>query len=233
MTYPIIAAADVAWISTDQMIEIDRIMIEDLGITLLQMMENAGRSLADLAVDLFSPTRVTVLAGPGGNGGGGLTAARHLHNRGANVTVSLSSDRLGGAAKHQAHTLKQLGVQFSSQPDLGADVVIDAMVGYNLTGALRGLAASWSTALSASRSVLSLDVPSGLDASGNHSDGPRVSAAATMTLCLPKTGLRAASTIGDLFLADISVPASAIARVTDGPAPPFHLGRVLQVSERA
>lgn len=233
MTYPALTANDVAWISTEQMIEIDRIMIEDLGITLLQMMENAGRSLADLAIGLFSPRTATVLAGPGGNGGGGLSAARHLHNHGIAVRVSLTSDNLGEAAGHQAHILEQMGVKFSTDPNLDSDVVIDAMVGYSLNGALRGLAGVWADALAGSESVLSLDVPSGLDASGVHPDGPHISATTTMTLCLPKIGLRSATTVGALYLADISVPSSAIAQVTDDPAPPFHLGRILKLVEQA
>ena len=64
------------------MVEVDRIMIEDLNIRLHQMMENAGRNLADLAIRRFEPRTVVVLAGSGGNGGGGITAARHLANRG-------------------------------------------------------------------------------------------------------------------------------------------------------
>ena len=64
-------------LTTDQMREVDRIMVEDLHIELVQMMENAGRSLAELAVARFSPAIVVVLAGPGGNGGGGMVAAEH------------------------------------------------------------------------------------------------------------------------------------------------------------
>jgi len=58
-------------LTTEQMREVDRVMVEDLHIELVQMMENAGRGLAELAIDRFSPGSVTVLAGPGGNGGGG------------------------------------------------------------------------------------------------------------------------------------------------------------------
>jgi len=95
MHIPTISGAEVAWITAVQMAEIDRIMIEDMGITLLQMMENAGRSLADLTIELFAPRSVSILAGSGGNGGGGLTAARHLHNLGVEVTVSLSRQSQG------------------------------------------------------------------------------------------------------------------------------------------
>src|SRR5579859_5074453 len=62
-------------VTTPQMREIDRAMIEDFHVELLQMMENAGRNLADLAGALYSPRTIMVLAGPGGNGGGGLAAA--------------------------------------------------------------------------------------------------------------------------------------------------------------
>ena len=93
------------FLSTQQMREVDRAMIEDYGISLLQMMENAGRCLADLARSRFFDgdprgQRVLVLAGTGGNGGGGLVCARRLHNWGADVRVLMTADsqRLGDVA---------------------------------------------------------------------------------------------------------------------------------------
>jgi len=78
---------DIRYLTTDQMIEVDRAMIEDFKIELIQMMENAGRNLASLARERFLDgdpigKRVVVLAGTGGNGGGALVAARRLHNWG-------------------------------------------------------------------------------------------------------------------------------------------------------
>jgi NAD(P)H-hydrate epimerase len=69
------------WITAEPMAEVDRAMVEDLGVKLIQMMEHAGRHLARLATLRFlrgrlSTARVLVLAGPGGNGGGALVAAR-------------------------------------------------------------------------------------------------------------------------------------------------------------
>src|SRR5262249_35191400 len=83
---------DVPYLTTRQMVEVDRAMIEDFAIELVQMMENAGRNLAHLARFRFldgNPVgrRVIVLAGGGGNGGGALVAARRLHNWGASVEV--------------------------------------------------------------------------------------------------------------------------------------------------
>src|SRR6266849_5161046 len=78
------------------MFEVDRLMIETYGITLEQMMENAGRNLAELARRIIGgqgeDRRVTVLSGAGNNGGGGMVAARHLHNMGTSVSVVLTSD---------------------------------------------------------------------------------------------------------------------------------------------
>ena len=69
-------------LTTKQMIEVDRAMIEDYGITLLQMMENAGRGLAMLSrhylADDLTGKQVMVLAGSGGNGGGAMVAALSL-----------------------------------------------------------------------------------------------------------------------------------------------------------
>ena len=82
-------------LSTAQMVEVDRLMIEEYKITLLQMMENAGRNLASLANSIFldpttSRSNIVVLAGTGGNGGGALACARRLLNWGYEVSVYLT-----------------------------------------------------------------------------------------------------------------------------------------------
>src|SRR5215813_2063457 len=104
-------------LTTDQMRAVDQAMVEDLHIELIQMMENAGRSLAELAVARFAPASVTVLAGPGGNGGGGLVAARHLVNRGCTVSVILSEpDSLTPVPAHQADILARIGSVIATAP---------------------------------------------------------------------------------------------------------------------
>jgi NAD(P)H-hydrate epimerase len=234
---PTVDPDDVAWIDTATMREIDRVMVDELGIALLQMMENAGRSLADLVVTRYQPDQATVLAGPGGNGGGGLTAARHLVNVGVDVDVVLVAgrERFTAAAAHQLSIIDRMGIPTIGSDDwdhqIRADVVIDAMVGYSLAGPLRPAAADAATAAGQSAAVVvSLDVPSGVDATVGPGDGNFVSADTTLTLCLPKLGLRHAPATGELFLADISVPASVVRDVTGGPAPPFDRGRVLRVT---
>ncbi len=91
MTIPIYTS-NVPYVTTEQMIEVDRAMMQDYRIELIQMMENAGRNLAHLARMRFldgnpQGKKVVILAGTGGNGGGGLVCARRLHNWGAQVQV--------------------------------------------------------------------------------------------------------------------------------------------------
>ena len=182
-------------------------MMEDLHIELIQMMENAGRNLAELGIRLFAPGRVVVLAGPGGNGGGGLVAARHLSNRGVRVNVVLSeAGRMMPVPQHQLDILTRMSVEIVPKPTHG-DLVIDALIGYSLRGNPEGRTAqliAWANEQPAPR--LSLDTPSGLDLDSGEARSPCVDAAATMTVALPKRGLLDAAVVGDLYLADISVP---------------------------
>jgi NAD(P)H-hydrate epimerase len=96
---------------------------------------------------------------------------------------------------------------------LDPGLVIDAVIGYSLGGAPRGPARDvieWATEHEAP--VLSLDVPSGVDSTSGEAPGAHIRAATTMTLALPKTGLDAAA-VGDLWLADIGIPAEVYRRV--------------------
>ncbi len=101
--------AAVPAVTADQMREVDRIAVDEFGLGILQMMENAGRSLAEhvLAMLAGAEGEVTVLAGSGGNGGGGLCCARHLHNRGVKVWVVLdrAAEALASPARSQLRIL--------------------------------------------------------------------------------------------------------------------------------
>jgi NAD(P)H-hydrate epimerase len=191
-------------------------MVEDFHIELLQMMENAGRNLADLAMRRFHVGSALVLAGSGGNGGGGLAAARHLVNRGIDVTIVLSRPEpfLAPVTAHQLDIGRRIGLSISGEP-LRRDVIIDALIGYGINGDPAGRVAElidWSN--SAEAPVLALDTPSGLDVSTGAPATPCVRATATMTLALPKVGLlTAAPFVGELYVADISVPRALLMRM--------------------
>ena len=141
---------DIPCLTTRQMVEVDRLMIEEYGILLIQMMENAGRNLAELARRLLGGDlvgqRVAVLCGRGNNGGGGMVAARHLHNRGAVVSATLVGDPAGTKEipGHQWDILHSMALTQADKPDLSqADLIVDAIIGYGLTGNPSGAAAEW------------------------------------------------------------------------------------------
>ncbi len=206
-------------ITTDQMREVDRAMIEDFGIELIQMMENAGRALALLARDRSGGSvvgrRVVVLAGKGNNGGGGLVAARRLAAWGADVAVILTDgpERFDGVPAHQLGILQAMHLPIHVAPidDLPpADLILDALIGYGLRGAPREPAATLIRQANASDApIIALDTPSGLDTTSGQAFDPVIHASATLTLALPKTGLFTnadRAVVGEIFLADISVP---------------------------
>jgi NAD(P)H-hydrate epimerase len=212
---------DIPYLTTDQMVAVDRIMIQEFKIELIQMMENAGRNLAHLARTLFlkgnpNQKKIIVMAGSGGNGGGALVSARWLQNWGAQVKVYLSrpDQEFAPVPAHQLDILRRMRIPIASGQEIihdeYSDLIVDGLIGYSLKGAPRGTTASlirWANQQSAP--VLALDNPSGVDAATGMVFDPAIRAAATMTLALPKEGLRAATArpvVGELYLADIGVP---------------------------
>jgi NAD(P)H-hydrate epimerase len=232
-------AGSVSWISVAQMREVDRVGME-LGLTLTRMMENAGANLAWLASTMLggdvSGHRIAVLAGPGGNGGGGLVAARRLIGWGANVAVRLATDpaALAPVPLEQLRLLEQMEapIDVGASGLGGADLCIDAILGYSQRGDPRGDAAAL-VAATADSTVLSLDVPTGLELQSAMVREPAVRAAATLTLALPKEALRsdaAQPLVGDLYLADISIPATVYHRLGITYRSPFSGSPIVQLA---
>ncbi len=221
-------------VTANQMAAVDRLMTGDYGINLLQMMEHAGLGTAMLACRAFlddpSGKRIMVLAGSGGNGGGALATARLLSNRGADVScvVAATPDRLKPATRHQWTILERMAVSLTPAGtfDTGAPapaLVVDGLIGYSLNGAPGRNHAElirWANGVDAP--VLSIDLPSGIDATTGEVFEPAVRADATLTLALPKTGLLsegAAEFTGELYLGDIGVPPGLYSRLGIGTPP--------------
>ena len=229
-----------------QMIEVDRIVVDELGIDMVQMMEAAGRALARVARGRFLAgdsrgKSVAVLAGSGGNGGGALVCARNLLNWGAEVHCALVRPvgHYGGVPSHQARILGHMGHRLDDahqdMPPKEVDLVIDGLVGYSLAGAPHGrLATLIRWANEAGPPVLSLDVPSGVDPTNGQVHDPAVRASATVTLALPKQGLTnrvARGHVGELYLADIGVPPTVYPRLGLAIESPFGLGDIVRVGK--
>jgi NAD(P)H-hydrate epimerase len=246
-----VPALPIPALTPDQMSRVDRIMVDDFGVTVLQLMEVAGQAVAGWARERFlggdvRGKNVLVLAGSGGNGGDGMVAARFLHSWGGHPAVWLSHEastlHVHGAAAHQLRSLRALGLPIHppSEPSgetawslPAADLIIDALLGFGLSGPPSGPAAQLITAANVHPApVLSIDLPSGLDARTGDPYDPCIRADATLTLALPKTGLlapAARSVIGELAVADIGIPPEVYARVGVHVEPMFGQQSVVQV----
>jgi hydroxyethylthiazole kinase-like uncharacterized protein yjeF len=231
-------------VSRDEMRAFDQHAIEGCHVPSLVLMENAGRGVADVVGKRLAPRvakrgRVVVVCGGGNNGGDGYVAARHLVTRGHRVEVHASVPP--GALKGDAHTNYQaligLGVAVELvTPDLAslraaltdADCVVDALFGTGLDRPLAGIAAGCVEAINQSKTrVVSVDVPSGMNADTGEPMGTAVRATCTVTFALHKLGLltpHGAELAGEVRVADIGVPPSLASQLG-------HSARLLEGSD--
>ena len=203
-----------------EMAEADRLAIAG-GTPGIELMENAGRAVADAAGRVLQGRRVVVVAGPGNNGGDGFVAARHLAERGYEVRVSFVGDetRLAGDAA-TAFERWSGPVESASPVSLtDCDIVIDALFGAGLNREVEGLPRAMIKAINASGvPVIAVDLPSGVDGTSGAVHGIAVNADHTVTFFRKKTGhllLPGRLHCGDLEVADIGIAA----RVLDGITP--------------
>jgi hydroxyethylthiazole kinase-like uncharacterized protein yjeF len=209
-------------LTSRQVKEVDALAQERFGISLDWLMEAAGWQVAR-----FCPAATTVVCGVGNNAGDGMAAARHLHRWGKLGRVCcVDAARLQGAAAQELVALRRIGIEVSSDLRLdGAQAVVDALFGTGLSRPPAAPFAKWIEAINSSQlRVISVDVPSGLDADSGVAYAPCVQAHTTVTLGLPKPGLLAGDgprLAGEVWVADIGVPFEAYAMV--GAQVPQHL----------
>ena len=214
----------VPYLTAEEMAEMDRAATEDFGLDVAVLMENAGASVATMARRILggdaAGRRICVLAGKGNNGGDGLVAARHLKNWGAEVFVVLGGSRgeLRDPPERQLGTVGKMAIRVAEHTGLfeGAELLVDALLGYGSKGDPREpMAGLIRRANGTNAPILAVDVPSGLDATIGSVGDPCVRATATVTFGLPKTGFlssEARGYVGDLYLADISLPGALYSR---------------------
>jgi NAD(P)H-hydrate epimerase len=190
-------------ITAEEMKKVDDLAVGKYGVLLEEMMELAGFHLASLARKSLNGSKqnkkIVLLAGKGNNGGGGLIAIRHLRNWGMKTAVILSQEKgLNETVTARLQTLKALDEHikcFNEKMVLSRmikefDLVIDALIGYSLNGDPRYPLSKIIKQANASKTpILSLDLPSGLDATTGSSFNPCIVAKKNFNLSLTEEGV--------------------------------------------
>jgi hydroxyethylthiazole kinase-like uncharacterized protein yjeF len=219
--------------SRDEVRAFDRWAIEELGVPGVVLMENAGRSCAELIKDKLADAanpRVCIFCGTGNNGGDGYVIARHLLNSGFEVVVVICGgrDKIKGDAKINLDILEGLGQRVEGL-DLsdsnvagrvetfcsGSDMVVDGIFGTGLQGELKEEHRRLIESINAQNCpILAVDIPSGLDCDTGEPLGAAVKASWTVTFAAVKKGfiLSKAATkyTGEIFVASIGVEPGAM-----------------------
>jgi ADP-dependent NAD(P)H-hydrate dehydratase / NAD(P)H-hydrate epimerase len=188
--------------------------IQERGIPGLELMERAGRGLADIVAEVAPSGPVAVVCGKGNNGGDGYVAARLLRDEGREVRVLTVApvQELRGDARANAERVEGIEA-FAAARLEGCAVVVDALLGTGFTGSPHGEVATAIGALNAAAlPVVAADVPSGVDAASGVVEGDAVRAVATATFAAAKPGLwinPGKSHAGTVRVIDIGIPAGA------------------------
>lgn len=213
-------------LTRDQVRQLDRLAIEEYGMSGLVLMENAGRGTVDMLERLGIAGPVAILCGKGNNAGDGFVVARHLDIRGHACRVLLLSppDGLAGDAATNFNILRKTDVpidQWSQQTDPladGVDWLVDAMLGTGARGEPRppfDTAIDWMNKQTCQK--LAVDVPSGLDCDTGRPAQHAVRADHTCTYAAMKIGFTqsgAETYTGQVHVCDIGVPPALLREVT-------------------
>ena len=213
-------------LSSRQVREVDALAAERFGVSVEWLMEAAGWQIAR-----FVGQRAAVVCGVGNNAGDGLAAARHLHRWGRLAAVCcVDAARLHGPAARELAALRNLGIEVEDELRFDdAEVIVDAIFGTGLTRAPEGRFAAWIDAINKSgKSVIAVDIPSGLDADSGVPYAPTVQANVTITLGLPKPGVLKLT--DRVLVADIGVPNEVYAALgIDVPGDLFAKGELIRL----
>jgi len=201
---------------------IDEAALRDYSIPGLLLMENAGRSVSDAISKQYPPCQVLIFSGKGNNGGDGLVVARYLADRGYSVQVALlehpsrlQADPLLNYSSVIKMNIPCVRVSAASEEKLfglcqESELVVDAIFGIGIRRPVCGVFEKAIRAINRSQKpVVSVDIPSGLDADTGQVHGIAVKATQTVTLALPKRGLfegEGPRYAGEIEVADIGIP---------------------------
>lgn len=219
-------------LTRDQVRRVDRLATSEYRIAGIVLMENAGRNAADIIRREYpAAQRVVIVCGVGNNGGDGLVIARHLHNAGWNVRILIAGepDRMtpDTAVNFAITQAMKLPTVSTKDPAMIAhelntsgsgEVIVDAILGTGFRGEVRAPLDGIIRAINAgrSRSVVAIDVPSGLDVDTGEPSNATVIADMTITFVAEKVGFsnpEALRCLGRVYVADIGAPRELIAQV--------------------
>jgi NAD(P)H-hydrate epimerase len=217
------------YLSREQARQIDQLAVDRYGIPVLVLMENAARSAADRTCDMLDNDcvgRVLILCGTGNNGGDGLALARHLHNRGAEPHVLLVGDvtKYKGEALTNLRIVQAMGIHAEPVDVMKLEkarpmLIVDGIFGTGLTEPPRGLFDEVARAtMSTGVPILSLDIPSGLDADTGQPLSPAtIRATETVTFVARKIGFmspEAQAYLGHVTVGDIGCPRDLVEQLS-------------------
>lgn len=228
-----LTAQKVVGLTREQLRRMDRVAVEKYGIPSIVLMENAARQAAEVIDQLGDvERRALVICGGGNNGGDGLAAARHMHNRGWEVAVETTM----GAAKYSGDALVNWKIVEAMRgitrfevmhgglhPVMGAwhgGVVVDAIFGTGLDREPRWpfgeIARGINELAGRGAKIVAMDLPSGMDCDTGRPFGACVRAAVTVTFGAMKVGFSAPGAeafTGRIVLADIGAPVELVEEV--------------------
>lgn len=205
-------------LTTAEMAEADRLAVAG-GTPSIELMENAGRAVADAVCRVSQGRRIAVVAGPGNNGGDGFVAARYLAQRGREVSVAFVGDRarLRGDAALAAGRWDGPVVDVPAEGFAGCDLIVDALFGAGLDRAVEGLSAQAIDAMNGARlPIVAVDLPSGINGTTGAEMGRAVDATHTVTFFRRKPGhllLPGRLHCGVVEVADIGIPERVLDKI--------------------
>jgi len=212
MSFPLVRWDDLPAINSSQMQQLIMLATGKFGLDTRVLVEHTARNLVSLIDEFGGDGPVLVVAGRGNNGSGGLAAARLLAARGRRVWVvpTHEAENYSGTPKEQLEHLRhfeRVKVR-TSLPKMKFGCVIDAAIGTNLEGPPRGRTLDVITVLNnlTDSLVVSLDTPTGMRADDGSTPGDVVRATLTMSIGLPKVGVKPGGNVGRLFVGDLSLP---------------------------
>lgn len=174
--------------------DFDRWAIEILKIPGVVLMENAGKNFTHIFLEKIKPSpgaKIVIICGTGNNGGDGFVIARHLANQGfdARIVIYGETEKISGDARINYEIVKNMNLPIGKVDLSRSDIIIDAILGTGFTGVLRqDLSELIDRINSLNKTIVAVDIPSGLDCDTGFVQNAAIKADLTITFAAYKRG---------------------------------------------